>query len=39
MTPELVSALEVILYCLMAAGTIMAGVGLWISFNQDKLSD
>lgn len=39
MNPELISALEVILYYLMAAGTILAGAGLWIAFNQDKLSD
>ena len=39
MNPELISALEVILYNLMAIGTILAGAGLWIAFNQDKLSD
>jgi len=39
MTPELISALEVILYTIMAAGTILAGAGLWIAFNQDRLSD
>jgi hypothetical protein len=39
MTPELVSALEVILYTIMAAGSILAGAGLWVAFNQDKLAD
>lgn len=39
MTPELISALEVILYTIMAAGTILAGAGLWIALNQDRLSD
>lgn len=39
MTPELISALEVILYTIIAVGTILAGVGLWVAFNQDKLSD
>lgn len=39
MTPELISALEVILYTIMAVGTTLAAIGLWVAFNQDKLSD
>ena len=39
MTPELVSALEVIVYAIMAAGSVLACAGLWVAFNQDKLTD
>jgi hypothetical protein len=39
MTLELVSALEVILYTIMALGTTLAAIGLWVAFNQDKLAD
>lgn len=39
MSPETVKVLELILYAVMAAGMVLACAGLWVSFNQDKLSD
>lgn len=39
MTLDVVSALEVILYTIMAIGGILASAGLWITFNQDKLTE
>ena len=39
MRAEFIAILEIALYVVMGAGLVLAAVGLWVSFNQDKLSD
>ena len=39
MRAEFIAILEIALYVVMGAGLVLAAAGLWVSFNQDKLSD
>ena len=39
MRAEFIAILEIALYVVMGAGLVLAAAGLWLSFNQDKLSE
>jgi hypothetical protein len=39
MPPDALNTLETMLFVLMGAGLILSLAGLWISFNQEKLTD
>jgi len=39
MHAEFIEILEIALYVEMWAGLVLTAAGLWVSFNQDKLSD